>query len=94
MIPCVVPTVLAPKKDGTWRLCIDSGEFNRITIRYRFPMPIIEDLLDCLGKASFYSKVDLKSGYHQIKIRGGDEWKIVFKTLERLYEWIVMPFGL
>lgn len=91
--PCTVPTVLAPKKEGTWRLCKDSRELKKITIRYKFSMPRIEDLLDYLGKARYFSKIDLKIGYHQIKIRLGDEWKPMLTKNEGLYEWKVMPFG-
>lgn len=92
--PAAAPILFVKKKDGTLRLCVDYRGLNRVTVRDRYPLPLVGELLDRLSTARFFSKIDLRNAYHQIRIAEGDEWKTAFKTRYGLYEYRVMPFGL
>ncbi|KAJ0953758.1 putative nucleotidyltransferase, Ribonuclease H [Helianthus annuus] len=92
--PWGAPILFVKKKDGSMRLCIDYHELNKVAIKNRYPLPRIDDLFDQLQEASYFSKIDLRSRYHQLKVRTEDVPKTAFRMRYGHFEFLVMPFGL
>ena len=91
--PFAAPVLLVQKKDLSWHFCIDFRRLNAITIKNRYPLPIIEELLDELSGSVWFTSLDLRAGYHQIRMKPREEFKTTFKTHHKHYEFKVMPYG-
>jgi len=92
--PCGAPIVFTKKKDGTLRLCVDYRVLNKLTVKNRYPLPLIGELLERISTAKYFTKFDVRDGYNRLRMAPGEEWKTAFRCRYGLFEYTVMPFGL
>ena len=92
--PAGAPILFVKKADGSLRLCVDYRGINKITIKNRYPLPLIPELLDKVGKAKYFTGLDMRDGYYLLRMANGEEWKTAFRSHYGLYEYNVVPFGL
>jgi DNA-binding NtrC family response regulator len=86
--------LLVRKKEDTWRFCVDYRHLNAITVKHKHPMHVVDELLDEMARAKYFTKLDFRSRYHQIYMAAREEYKTAFRTHNGLFEFLVMPFGL